>query len=132
MILSEYDATDEGEARSLLGMAITRNRSKRTLKLSQFSYVADIAKKFGFDSENRNRKSTIPMTSGNPDIGLFFFLITRRLVTLPHLLVHFCTWITALGQTLVLPWYLGQASEESLLCSPQGSQALTEILYQHQ
>ena len=58
-------------------------------------------------TENRNRKSTIPMTSGNPDIGLFFFLITRRLVTLPHLLVHFCTWLTALGQTLVLllvPW----------------------------
>ena len=69
IILSEYDATDEGEARSFLGMAITRNRSNRTLKLSQSSYVADIAKKFGFDPENRNRKSTIPMTSDNPNLG---------------------------------------------------------------
>jgi len=69
IILNEYDATDEGEARSFLGMGILRNRANRTLKLFQSSYVCDIAKKFGFVPENRNRRSTVPMTSDKPDIG---------------------------------------------------------------
>ena len=52
IIMNSYDATDEGEARSFLGMGITRDRAKRTLKLSQSAYIDDMAKKFSFDTEH--------------------------------------------------------------------------------
>ena len=62
IILSNYEATDEGEAKSFLGMAITRDRKLRTLKLSQSAYVEDIAKRFNFDVEHSNKRATVPIT----------------------------------------------------------------------
>lgn len=69
IIMNSYDATDEGEARSFLGMGITRDRAKRTLKLSQSAYIDDMARKFSFDTEHVNRRVTVPMTSDNPVPG---------------------------------------------------------------
>eukprot|EP00798_Chlamydomonas_sp_ICE-L_P016736 gene16736-biopygen25671 len=69
IILNAYDATDEGQARSFLGMAITRDRANRTLTLSQLAYVKDMAKKFGFDSEYPNKKVSIPISTDNPEPG---------------------------------------------------------------
>eukprot|EP00798_Chlamydomonas_sp_ICE-L_P011880 gene11880-biopygen9845 len=69
IILNAYDATDEGQARSFLGMAITRDRAKSTLTLSQLAYVKDMAKKFGFDSEYPNKKVSIPISTDNPEPG---------------------------------------------------------------
>eukprot|EP00798_Chlamydomonas_sp_ICE-L_P000410 gene410-biopygen143 len=69
IILNAYDATDEGQARSFLGMAITWDRANRTLTLSQLAYVKDMAKKFGFDSEYPNKKVSIPISSDNPEPG---------------------------------------------------------------
>eukprot|EP00798_Chlamydomonas_sp_ICE-L_P017391 gene17391-biopygen26340 len=72
IILNAYDATDEGQARSFLGMAITRDRANRTLTLSQLAYVKDVAKKFGFDSEYPNKKVSIPISTDNPEPGAPF------------------------------------------------------------
>eukprot|EP00798_Chlamydomonas_sp_ICE-L_P029417 gene29417-biopygen5344 len=69
IILNAYDATDEGQARYFLGMAITRDRANRTLTLSQLAYVKDMAKKFGFDSEYPNKKVSIPISTDNPEPG---------------------------------------------------------------
>eukprot|EP00798_Chlamydomonas_sp_ICE-L_P022347 gene22347-biopygen31027 len=69
IILNAYDATDEGQARSFLGMAITRDRANRTLTLSQLAYVKDMAKKFGFDSEYPNKKVSIPISTDYPEPG---------------------------------------------------------------
>eukprot|EP00798_Chlamydomonas_sp_ICE-L_P015044 gene15044-biopygen24097 len=73
IILNAYDATDEGQARSFLGMAITRDRANRTLTLSQLAYVKDMAKKFGFDSEYPNK----------PDISYAVGIMARHMRT-PH------------------------------------------------
>eukprot|EP00798_Chlamydomonas_sp_ICE-L_P028940 gene28939-biopygen32817 len=67
IIMNAYDATDEGQARSFLGMAITRDRANRTLTLSQLAYVKDMTKKFGFDSEYPNKKVSIPISTDNPE-----------------------------------------------------------------
>eukprot|EP00798_Chlamydomonas_sp_ICE-L_P025101 gene25101-biopygen19563 len=69
IILNAYDDTNEGQARSFLGMAITRNRANRTLTVSQLAYVKDMAKKFGFDSEYPNKKVSIPISTDNPEPG---------------------------------------------------------------
>eukprot|EP00798_Chlamydomonas_sp_ICE-L_P030355 gene30355-biopygen16224 len=69
IILNAYDATDEGQARFFLGMAITGDRANRTLTLSQLAYVKDMAKKFGFDSEYPNKKVSIPISTDYPEPG---------------------------------------------------------------
>jgi len=66
VILSTYDATDEGDASSFLGMAITRDRLRRTLKLSQTAYIEDMAAKYKFDVDQPNRKVTIPIKTDDP------------------------------------------------------------------
>lgn len=63
IILNHYEATDEGDAKSFLGMGIVRDRLKRTLKLTQSAYVIDLAKKFSFDAEHKTQKASIPITS---------------------------------------------------------------------
>jgi len=66
VILSTYDATDEGDASSFLGMAIIRDRLRRTLKLKQTTYIEDMASKYNFDDDQPNRKVTIPMKTEDP------------------------------------------------------------------
>jgi len=51
VILSTYDATDEGDASSFLGMAIIRDRLRRTLKLKQTAYIEDMASKYNYDDD---------------------------------------------------------------------------------
>ena len=63
IILNNYEATDEGDAKSFLGMGIVRDRLKRTLKLTQKAYVTDLANKFSFDANHKNQKASIPITS---------------------------------------------------------------------
>ena len=49
LIQSEYAADYMGAAKSFLGQAISRDRSKLTITLSQPQFVKDLAKKFTFD-----------------------------------------------------------------------------------
>ena len=49
-IKKEYKIRDLGEAENFLGMEITRNRDKRTIKISQNKYITNMAKKFGLDN----------------------------------------------------------------------------------
>lgn len=69
IILQTYDATDEGDAKSFLGLAIIRDRARRILKLSQKAYIEDMASRFSFHTEHINRKVTIPMTCDHPEPG---------------------------------------------------------------
>ena len=66
IILLTYDATDEGQASSFLGMAITRDRSKMTLKLSQATYVEELGNKFSYSNEHPNRRASIPIATDDP------------------------------------------------------------------
>ena len=66
VILSTCDATDEGDASSFLGMAITRDRLRRTLNLSQSAYVEDVAGKYKFDVDHANKKVNIPIKTDDP------------------------------------------------------------------
>lgn len=49
-----------GEANKILGMEITRTRSKREIKLSQCSYIGKILHSFGMD---KCKVMTIPIAS---------------------------------------------------------------------
>ena len=53
IILEAYKATNKGEASSFLNLAITRDRSRRTLTLSQTAYIKEMAAKFGVDPASR-------------------------------------------------------------------------------
>lgn len=66
VILNTYDATNEGEASSFLGMAITRNRTNKTLKLSQTAYVEGLANRFNHNIEHPNRRASTPITTDDP------------------------------------------------------------------
>lgn len=58
VITSTYDCSEIEDARSFLGMAITRDRRAGTLTLSQPNYIAEIVKKHNFDAEQKYTKST--------------------------------------------------------------------------
>lgn len=59
-LMSSFDARDMGEAHFFLGMTIERDRSNRTIKLSQANMVSDIVDKYGLaDGKTRN----IPLSS---------------------------------------------------------------------
>ena len=60
VITDNYDCSEVEDARSFLGMAITRDRNAGTLTLSQPNYIDEIAKKHGFDL-NSIRKQSIPI-----------------------------------------------------------------------
>ena len=49
---SRFTVRDLGEPKTFLGMEITRNRSKRTIKLSQSTYIKNIVEKFGLTNAN--------------------------------------------------------------------------------
>jgi hypothetical protein len=53
VITSTYDCSEIEDARSFLGMAITRDRRAGTLTLSQPNYIAEIVKKHNFDAEQK-------------------------------------------------------------------------------
>ena len=56
-----FEMTDMGEAHYILGLKITRNRSKRQLSLSQQEYVRRVVERYGMT--NCNPAST-PLTAG--------------------------------------------------------------------
>jgi len=66
IILDNYEATDLGEAKSFLGMAISRDRPNRTITLSQQSFVEQLSKKFNFEPDYPNKKVTIPVSTNDP------------------------------------------------------------------
>ena len=49
-IKKEYKIRDLGEAENFLGMEITRDRAKRTIKISQNKYITNMTKKFGLEN----------------------------------------------------------------------------------
>ena len=46
-LCNKFDMVDQGEAHSILGMLINRNRATKTLFISQPNYLENILKKFG-------------------------------------------------------------------------------------
>ena len=60
VILDSYDAKDLGEAKSFLGMGITRDKSKGTITLSQSKYIETIAEKLNYNV-NMVYNEPIPM-----------------------------------------------------------------------
>lgn len=68
IITNEYACSEIEDARSFLGMAITRDHAAGTLTLSQPSYIDEIAKKHNFDLTVRYSQ-TIPIP---PDIKTDF------------------------------------------------------------
>jgi hypothetical protein len=63
-LAAEYELTDLGEARWILGMEIIRDRDKRTIELSQRRYVESILNRFDMGT---SRPVTTPM---DPNIKL--------------------------------------------------------------
>lgn len=61
IITDAYKCSEVEDARSFLGMAITRDRQAGTLTLSQPSYIEEIARKHGFDLKVQYHK-TIPIS----------------------------------------------------------------------
>ena len=49
LLAAEYELTDLGEARWILGMEIIRDHNKRTIELSQQHYIESILKRFEMD-----------------------------------------------------------------------------------
>jgi len=47
-----YEIRDYGEPESFLGMEVTRDRVKRTIKLTQTQYIEQMAKRFGMLDSN--------------------------------------------------------------------------------
>jgi hypothetical protein len=68
VMLQSYEAT-QSDANSFLGMGIKRDRTKRTISLSQPNYVDDMAKKLNFSTEYANRSVSIPMSTGEISQG---------------------------------------------------------------
>lgn len=66
IIMSTYDATDEGDASSFLGMAIIRDRQAKTLKLSQSAYIDDMATRFKYAVDHPNRRVSVPIVTDDP------------------------------------------------------------------
>jgi len=60
IITEKYDCSEVSDARSFLGMAITRDRTSGTISLSQPTYIDEVAKKFKFDL-NATYHQTIPI-----------------------------------------------------------------------
>jgi hypothetical protein len=48
--MKKWECRDLGEAKEYLGMRITRDRIKKTLKLDQISYAEKVIKRFKLDS----------------------------------------------------------------------------------
>ena len=66
VITDNYECSEIEDARSFLGMAITRDRSAGTLTLSQPTYVDEVAKKHNFDTKETYKRS-IPISDIKPD-----------------------------------------------------------------
>ncbi|KAK9080130.1 hypothetical protein SSX86_001805 [Deinandra increscens subsp. villosa] len=49
MLSQEFDMKELGDAKKIIGMEIERNRTERTLKLSQGSYIRKILKSYGME-----------------------------------------------------------------------------------
>ena len=52
MLNEKFDMTDLGEVKSVLGMAVKRNRKEGILTIDQSSYVQNVLKRFGMDNCN--------------------------------------------------------------------------------
>ena len=51
----EFEMTDLGEVKNFLGINISRNREKKTIKLTQEAYTHKILERFGFESSKPQR-----------------------------------------------------------------------------
>jgi len=51
-LMKEFEMKDLGELKSFLGIQVTRDRSKRTITLSQEGYIDMILERFGFTEAN--------------------------------------------------------------------------------
>jgi hypothetical protein len=58
---AEYDMKDLGPISHLLGMEVTQDLSRNTLKLSQETYIRSILRRFNFQTE---KPSSVPMSPG--------------------------------------------------------------------
>ena len=58
MTRKTYKIRDLGEANTFLGMEITRNRAKRTLKISQTTYISKMAERFDV---TKNKPKYVPL-----------------------------------------------------------------------
>jgi len=71
IIMKSYKSVDNGDARSFLGMAITRDRRNRTITLSQPNYVNEVAKKHNFAINVDYSGHTVPMSIPQSKDGSF-------------------------------------------------------------
>jgi hypothetical protein len=67
VITSNYECSPTTDARSFLGMAITRDRRAGTLTLAQPAYVEEVAKRFHFDTNQSYSRKTTPL----PDLKTY-------------------------------------------------------------
>ena len=49
-LLKKYEIRDYGEPRSFLGMEITRDRKRKTIKLTQHAYIQQLAKVYALST----------------------------------------------------------------------------------
>ena len=60
-----FTIKDLGPVSYVLGLTITRDRSKRTITLSQSSYVRSLVAKFRLDPDSRSSARTVPLSKSD-------------------------------------------------------------------
>ena len=89
-----YKIRDLGEANTFLGMEITRNRAKRTLKISQTTYISKMAERF---SVTKNKPKYVPL---DPNVILKKARTAEETEGVDNELYRSCTPCNAVDQML--------------------------------
>ena len=69
LLMAKYKARNMGPAKWVLGMAITRDRQRRTIHIGHEAYLTKVIKKYGMDSCNATRtpaESTVLSVKDSP------------------------------------------------------------------